>query len=73
MLARTLAAALLAALVLLAGGGAAAAPLRNPDGSCMMFPPGSPWRQDISVWPVYARSRWVLNVVGQMQQIEVQI
>ena len=59
MLVRRLAATLLVACtLLLAGGGpAGAAPLRNSDGSCMMFPLGSAWRQDISAWPVYARSR----------------
>lgn len=72
MLPRQLATALLAALAVLTCCGVAAAPLRNPDGSCMMFPPGSPWRQDISGWPVYSRSRWVA-ALGHLQQIEVQV
>ncbi len=38
--------------------------LRNPDGSCTMFPSGSPWHQDISAWPVYSRSSSVVSIIG---------
>ena len=48
---------LVLAVVVLLLGGAHAAPLRNKDGSCVMFPPGSTWHQDISTWPVYSGSR----------------
>jgi hypothetical protein len=66
MLPRRLAAAVLAAVsfLLASGSPAWAAPLRNADGSCMMFPPGSPWRQDVSSWPVYSRSSNVIATIG---------
>lgn len=38
--------------------------LRNPDGSCVMFPAGSPWHQDVSTWPVYSRSSSIVGIIG---------
>ena len=38
-------------------GRAQAAPLRNPDGSCLMFPAASTWHADVSRWPLYSGSR----------------
>ena len=51
------------ALLLLAGN-VQTAPLRNADGSCVVFPPGSAWHKDVSKWPVYAGSRSVVASIG---------
>ena len=44
--------------------GVQTAPLRNADGSCVMFPPGSAWHKDVSNWPVYAGSSSVVASIG---------
>lgn len=56
--------ALLAMVALLAAPAAARTVLRNADGSCVMFPAGAPWHQDISAWPVYSLSSRVVSIIG---------